>query len=58
MWTPAYDLRNGKPYTPEELLDMKKAGEPVSKIMQRAKRVNGWGKAKVRGILFDDEKIG
>ncbi len=54
MWLPDYDRRDGKPYTPEELLDMKQAGEPVSKIMQRAKRVNGWDRSKVREILFGD----
>lgn len=48
---------NGRtdPYTEAELLDMKKAGEPIYMIMSRAKRVNGWDKAKVRGILFNEQ---
>lgn len=47
---------NGRtdPYTPDELLDMRKAGEPVSTIMQRARRLNGWDRARVREILFGE----
>lgn len=43
------------PYTEAELLDMRAAGEPVSIIIDRARRVNQWSRARVREILFGRE---
>jgi hypothetical protein len=40
------------PYTKTELLDMYQAGDPVSTIMARAKRVNGWNRGQVREVIF------
>jgi hypothetical protein len=41
-----------EPYTEAELLDMYRSGDPVSAVIARAKRVNGWNRAKVREIIF------
>lgn len=43
------------PYTEAELIGMRAAGEPVSIIIDRARRVNGWSRARVREILFGRE---
>lgn len=43
------------PYTPRELLDMREAGDTVSIILDRARRVNGWDRKRVRGILFNEQ---
>ena len=42
------------PYTERELLDMRAAGDTVSIILDRARRVNGWDRARVREILFGE----
>lgn len=40
------------PYTEAELLAMHKAGETLSNIFAKAYRINNWGRAKVREVLF------
>ena len=51
-WPGSFIPARTTPYTEAELLDMRKAGDPVSTIMQRAKRLNGWDRARVREVLF------
>jgi len=43
------------PYTPEELMQMKRDGDALSVIFGRAKRVNGMSRAEVRRVLFGRE---
>ena len=55
-WPGPHTPARTEPYTETELLDMRRDGDPVSTIMQRAKRLNGWDRSKVREILFGDVK--
>lgn len=51
-WPGPHKSGRTTPYTEAELLDMRKAGDAVSTIMMRAKRLNGWDRSRVREVLF------
>lgn len=41
-----------EPYTDEEIFDMWKSGDPVSRIIQKVAKVNKMHRSEIRRIIF------